>query len=67
MIFENETEKRERVRVVGFLGKERGREEKVRERERDKGRKRKKKKDKNNRIWFKSFLPQEITVIYTFF
>lgn len=45
MIFENETEKRERVRVLGFLGKERGREEKVRKREREtKGEKERKKK-----------------------
>ena len=45
MILENETEKRERVRVLGFLGKERGREEKVREREREtKGEKERKKK-----------------------
>lgn len=53
------------MRVLGFLGKERGREENL-ERERERQREKKKEKD-NNRTQFKSFLPPEITVIYSFF
>ena len=43
MIFESETEKRERMRVLGFLGKERRREEKLTEREKEREKKKEKK------------------------
>lgn len=55
------------MRVLGFLGKERGREENLRERERETKREKERKKKDNNRTQFKSFLPPEITVIYSFF